>query len=319
MGLPAIILSHGLPTLGAQTNQDRKEEGRRGDDHGRRVERKIDGFRKAEDREGEDDRRHADEEDDERQQPNRRREGPSRVAAPVGEPIELREGSVRQGGEQPEEGEDRRDGSVRQEDHAAEDDREGEAGDLRDDRGDSRMNPPDEEGQRRREDEERPGGRQEGTSLKVKTQRQRIVEGNGEGGKWQGKENAGDDGTGAAPRHFVDRRSLDREGWHHQQDREDRERREIESAKEPDGGAEREAEEDLRRGARPAGEVRRDREENPDHREGECRARPNRQRREDEGHERGRRRGPPRISSVQPSLKGRWTPAVTTPTRIVGY
>src|SRR5207249_3581232 len=83
--------------------------------------------------------------------------------------------------------------------HAAEDDREGEAGDLRDDRGDSRMNPPDEEGQRRREDEERPGGRQEGTSLKVKTQRQRIVEGNGEGGKWQGKENAGDDGTGAAP------------------------------------------------------------------------------------------------------------------------
>src|SRR5438552_3227593 len=166
------------------------------------------------------------------------------------------------------------------------------------------MNAPDEEGQRRREDEERPGGRQEGTSLKVEAQRQRIVEGNGEGGKWQGKENAGDDGTGVAPRHFVDRRSLDREGWHHQQDREDRERREIESAKEPEGGAEHEAEEDLRRGARPTGEVRLDREENPDHREGECRARPNRQRSEDEGHERGRRRGPPRIGSVQPSLQG---------------
>src|SRR5438094_494937 len=110
--------------------------------------------------------------------------------------------------------------------------------------------------------------------------------------------------TGAASRYFMDRRSLNREGWHHQQDREDRERREIESAKEPEGGAEREAEEDLRRGARPAGEVRLDREENPDHREGECRARPNRQRREDEGHERGRRRGPPRIGSVQPSLQG---------------
>src|SRR5438552_920941 len=193
MGLPAIILSHGLPCACAQTNQDREEEGRRGDDHRRRVERKFDGLRKAENREGEDDRRHADEEDDERQQPNRRREGPSRVPAPVGEPIELREGSGRQGGE----------------------------------------------------------------------------------------------------------------GWHHRQDREDRERREIESAKEPEGGAEREAEEDLRRGARPAGEVRLDREENPDHREGECRARPNRQRREDEGHERGRRRGPPRLSSVQPSLQ--WT------------
>src|SRR5947199_7962390 len=123
------------------------------------------------------------------------------------------------------------------------------------------MNAPDEEGQRRREDEERPGGRQEGTSLKVKTQRQRIVEGNGEGGKWQGKENAGDDGTGAAPRHFVDRRSLDREGWHHQQDREDRERREIESAKEPEGGAERQAEQDRRRRGRPRGEGRLEPEE----------------------------------------------------------
>src|SRR5207247_8046254 len=95
MGLPAIILSHGLPSAGAQTNQDRKEEGRRGDDHRRRVERKLDGLRKAENREGEHDRRHAEEEDDARQQPNRRREGPSRVAAPVGEPIELREGGVR--------------------------------------------------------------------------------------------------------------------------------------------------------------------------------------------------------------------------------
>src|SRR5436309_12284458 len=130
------------------------------------------------------------------------------------------------------------------------------------------MNAPDEEGQRRREDEERPRGRQEGTSLKVEAQRQRIVEGNGEGGERKGKENAGDDGTGAAPRHFVDRRSLNREGWHHQQDREDRERREIESAKEPEGGAEREAEEDLRRGARPTGGGRRGPGENPGHRRG---------------------------------------------------
>src|SRR5439155_1370047 len=75
--------------------EDREEERRRGDDHRRRVERKLDGLRKAENREGEHDRRHADEEDDERKQPNRRREGPSRVAAPVGEPIELREGGVR--------------------------------------------------------------------------------------------------------------------------------------------------------------------------------------------------------------------------------
>src|SRR5207245_7168972 len=114
--------------------------------------------------------------------------------------------------------------------------------------------------QRGREDEERPGRGQEGSSLKGEAQRQRRGEGNGEGGKGQGKENAGDDGTGAASRRFMHRRSLDREGGHHQQDREDRERREIESAKEPEGGAEREAEEDLRRGARPAGEVRLDRE-----------------------------------------------------------
>src|SRR2546422_912091 len=102
MDLPVIILSHRLPKARAQTDAHREEERHGRDYHGRRVERVLNRLRQADDHEGEHDRRHAEEEDDQRQEQDRHREGASAAAAPFGEPIELREGGVRQRGEEPE-------------------------------------------------------------------------------------------------------------------------------------------------------------------------------------------------------------------------
>src|SRR5207245_6621415 len=108
-----------------------------------------------------------------------------------------------------------------------------------------------------------------------------------------------------ASRQLDDGRSADPERGYDQEDRKDRERREIESTREPDRGAERETEEDLRGAPWPAGEVRIDRKEDSDDRDRKRGARPNRERREDEGHEGCRRRGAPGIGSVHPAPQGR--------------
>src|SRR5213594_1724529 len=107
----------------------------------------------------------------------------SAAAAPIGESIELREGGVRQGGEEPEQPEERRNGPARAEDEAAEHDGKGETRDLRGDRSDLRMNPSNEERQRRRKDQQDPGRREQRAPLEIEVDGQRIGEGNGEGGQ----------------------------------------------------------------------------------------------------------------------------------------
>src|SRR2546422_623326 len=81
--------------------------------------------------------------------------------------------------EQPEDG---RDGPAREEDDAAEHYGKGETRDLRDDRSDPRKSPSNEERQRRREDQQDPGRREQSAPLEIETDRQRVGEGNGEGG-----------------------------------------------------------------------------------------------------------------------------------------
>src|SRR5712692_9364662 len=128
-----------------------------------------------------------------------------------------------------------------------------------------------------------------------------MGEGNGEGGKRECEEEAGDEGAQSASLHLGVGRALDAERRYDQENRKDRERREIESTEESDRGAEHETQGDLRSSARSAGVVRIDREEGSDDREGKRDARPNRKRREDEGHEGGRRGRAPGIRSVQPA------------------
>src|SRR3989442_14722082 len=104
-----------------------------------------------------------------------------------------------------------------------------------------------------------------------------------------------------ASRQLDDGRSSDPERGYDQEDRKDRERREIESTREPDRGTERETEEHLGGAPRPAGEVRIDRKEDSDDRERKRGARPNREGRKDEGHEGCRRGGFPVIGPPPPA------------------
>src|SRR3989454_1556098 len=108
------------------------------------------------------------------------------------------------------------------------------------------MNPSDEERQRRREDQQDPGRREQRAPLEIEVDGQRIGEGNGEGGQRQGEENAGDESTRTRSRQFDGCRSSDAERGYDQENRKGREREEIESAQESNGGAECETEEDLR-------------------------------------------------------------------------
>src|SRR3989442_2633539 len=211
MDLPVIILSPRLAKTCAQGDGRRDEEGHRCDHYGRRVERVLDRLRQADDREGEHDRRHAEEQDDERQEEDGRREGSSVAAARLGEPIEFGTGGVRKRAEHPEQPEDGRDGPAREEDDAAEHDGKGETRDLRDDRDDPRMYPASEERQRRREDEEGPGRREQGTSLEIEAKSERIGEGDGEDGQGKGEEKTRDESGRTPSRQFDDGRSADPE------------------------------------------------------------------------------------------------------------
>src|SRR6266581_2789927 len=108
------------------------------------------------------------------------------------------------------------------------------------------MNPSNEERQRRREDQHGPGRREQRAPLEIEADRQRIGEGNGEGGQRQGEEKARDESTRTPSRQFDDGHSSDAERGYDQENRKGREGREIESTQEPNGSAECETEEDLR-------------------------------------------------------------------------
>src|SRR5437899_134490 len=100
------------------------------------------------------------------------------------------------------------------------------------------MNRSDEERQRRREDQQNPGRREQRAPLEIEVDGQRIGEGNGEGGQRNREEKARDESTRTPSRQFDHGRSSDAERGYDEDNRKGRERREIESTQESDRRAE---------------------------------------------------------------------------------
>src|SRR5712692_11638222 len=109
MGLCRIILSQPGLEAALETDEQRERKGRRGDHHGRRVQRVLERRREWRDKEGIDDRRQAEEEHDQREEEDGDGDRPKQIASASPVRVHRIEGGVRERTEKAQESEKGRD------------------------------------------------------------------------------------------------------------------------------------------------------------------------------------------------------------------
>src|SRR5438309_1233231 len=186
--LGPIILSNGRPTASAD-GEDRHQEdaGRTEQDRGG-VQGVFDRLRQRDDRQGIDDRRHAEEHHEEREEQQRGREGAMRLPASVGVPVNRSDRREREGRAESEEDQDRQDGAMHDQQDPAEEGRSSEGDDLGGSWRERRKDPSDEDPEGRSEDEQGPCDAEEQVSLDAQAERDGVVERHRESEQRKGKE-----------------------------------------------------------------------------------------------------------------------------------